>query len=550
MGIPFFYTHIIKSHPNILNKFTNSIESEAINNLYLDCNSIIYDCLRNFTNVSEEKLIEATIKRIEEIIELLVPTSKCLIAFDGVAPLSKLHQQRIRRFKSSFEKQAKQELKIPIESNGWDTNTITPGTNFTTVLSKQVQNYFKEKETFSKIEFIVSACDCKGEGEHKIFSYITNNLKYHSNTTTVVYGLDADLIMLALIRASSCRKLFLYRETPTYIKSINDSLSDKDHYLLDVKMLKERVNALLTDDPLDTTDRINDYVFLCFFLGNDFLPHTPSINIRNDGISILIDAYKKTISSMRTSSIHTPGIQTPSNLVKEKPSTLRLISANGRPVWLVIKKLIFELKTNEHERIKNEHASRSRFNCKETTISNERFNFIPLIDRRVEEYINPSEHMWQSRYYNKLFNITGQWGGISRKQVCSDYIKSLDWTLSYYLSGCVDWRWGYHYLYTPLLDDLYQFIPTLNTVFFNKIIDNPVNPQTQLAYVLPKTSYHLLDKKVVQLMDTNKYRNYHDDISLVWAYCKYFWESKLVFNNDIDINDLENDIKATLHIKY
>ena len=130
------------------------------------------------------------------------------------------------------------------------------------------------------------------------------------------------------------------------------------------------------------------------------------------------------------------------------------------------------------------------------------------------------------------------------------YVKSLDWTLSYYLNGCVDWRWGYNYLYTPLLDDLYQFIPTLNTVFFSKININPVTPHTQLAYVLPKTSYHLLDVKVAEVMNTKKYRNYHTDISLEWAYCKYFWESKLVFNNDIDINDLENDIKAILQIKY
>ena len=105
-------------------------------------------------------------------------------------------------------------------------------------------------------------------------------------------------------------------------------------------------------------------------------------------------------------------------------------------------------------------------------------------------------------------------------------------------------------MYTPLLDDLYQFVPTLNTVFFDKVKNNPVNPHTQLAYVLPKTSYHLLNKKVTQLMDTEKYKHYHSDISLVWAYCKYFWESKLVFNNDIDINDLENDIKLSLQIKY
>ena len=51
MGIPYFYTHIIKTHNGILRKFINSNNKTTINNLYLDCNSIIYDCLREFTCV-------------------------------------------------------------------------------------------------------------------------------------------------------------------------------------------------------------------------------------------------------------------------------------------------------------------------------------------------------------------------------------------------------------------------------------------------------------------------------------------------------------------
>ena len=246
----------------------------------------------------------------------------------------------------------------------------------------------------------------------------------------------------------------------------------------------------------------------------------------------MITAYKKTIKDISTTN------------KKDSFCKPRLVSESGKPIWLTLKKLVGELKINEHNRLKDEYIARSRFNCKHTTQSIERFNVIPMIDRRIEEYINPCEYMWQSRYYKKLFNMTGS--DVSRKQICKQYIKSLEWTLAYYLNECLDWRWGYDYLYTPLLDDLYQFIPTLETNFFTKIKENPVSSYTQLAFVLPDTSYHLLNSKVVNIMNTNKYKHYHDDITIMWAFCKYFWESKLTFNNDIDINELENDIKLIL----
>ena len=38
---------------------------------------------------------------------------------------------------------------------------------------------------------------------------------------------------------------------------------------------------------------VKDYIFLCFFIGNDFVPHHPAINIRTTGIELLIDVYRK-----------------------------------------------------------------------------------------------------------------------------------------------------------------------------------------------------------------------------------------------------------------
>ena len=66
------------------------------------------------------------------------------------------------------------------------------------MLSARVNCYFKEKSGGSNLDYIVSACDEIGEGEHKI-SLTLKNPDYHSQTNTVIYGLDADLIMLVII---------------------------------------------------------------------------------------------------------------------------------------------------------------------------------------------------------------------------------------------------------------------------------------------------------------------------------------------------------------
>ena len=60
----------------------------------------------------ERNLINVVCKKLENYIQQLSPSNIVYIAFDGVAPVAKLNQQRNRRYKSSWLKKIKYESNI------------------------------------------------------------------------------------------------------------------------------------------------------------------------------------------------------------------------------------------------------------------------------------------------------------------------------------------------------------------------------------------------------------------------------------------------------
>lgn len=529
MGIPSYFSYIIQNHPEIMLKLKSLNKSFQTHNFYLDSNSIVYDSFYNteWDDMSNEmfisKLIENVIKQIEIYIQLIHPSDNVFIALDGVAPLAKMDQQRSRRYKSWFQKKISNIIynKKEPDQTKWSTISITPGTSFMNLLNNKLFDYFNKNKAneLNVKHIIVSGSDIVGEGEHKIFEHIRQYPDPNKNN--VIYGLDADLIMLSLNHISISPNLFLFRETPNFIKNINNSLDANETYLLNIPYLFKKINIIDSINPSITQRQIvNDYIFLCFFLGNDFLPHFPALNIRTGGINKLLQAYKQTIGGKKT-----------------------LIDNNNNINWNNVRIVIQNLSENEENFIIDEFKNRNKkekHNIPNNTPDDKykQFDMLPTFNRQTELYINPLDQYWKQRYYYTLFNIKNDNDYNNNiKNIVLNYLQGLEWNTKYYTNNCPDWKWSYKYNYPPLLEDIVKYIPIFNTVYFTNSIFNPVTELTQLCYVLPKPALFLLPSNIQNKLTENFSNIYRDDFEFTWAYCKYFWESHVDYPH-IDIEQL------------
>ena len=165
MGIPVYFKTLISQYQDdILVKHSVDIDV-----LCLDLNCLIHPCCRSVMSsddpTNEDKMIETILASIETIIAYTNLSDTLYISIDGVAPKAKMKQQRQRRHKSIYEKKP------------WDTNAITPGTEFMNDLSTYLQKVLKTDSYFKTIPTcILSDASVPGEGEHKILQYLRNLL--------------------------------------------------------------------------------------------------------------------------------------------------------------------------------------------------------------------------------------------------------------------------------------------------------------------------------------------------------------------------------------
>jgi 5'-3' exonuclease len=553
MGIPYYFSYLIKNHNLIISKL--QFLNNNIANLFLDCNSLIYDTLdyKMFQNKQqfESYIIENVIIKIETIIKVINPCKTIYIAFDGVPPFAKICQQKNRRYKSAYQS-------MLFKTNVlWDSCAITPGTLFMDALNNALCLHFKKVKYLNSsnkpVNVLLSLSNEAGEGEHKLFQYIRQSSTIISENS-VIYGMDADLIMLSLNHLKYTQHIYLYRETPVFINALDKSLCENEKYIININLLGSIIYKEITNDIImksDTPDwlrdaeftldisfnkthntkyynKIEDYIFICFLLGNDFLPHFPALNIRLNGFTVLLECYKKLFG--------------PNDFLIE----------NNNINWHNFKKYIKAIAPHEETFIKEVYTIREKQGRKFYPENSEeeiqfKFTCTPSWERNVEIFINPHEEGWSHRYYYSLLSINSNKSIYNKniENLCTNYLETLQWVYNYYSSSCKNWTLYYKYNYPPLLSDLYSYIPYFNSEFVINENNDVLNDKLLLCHVLPRKSLDLLPSKIHNYLLNNYECLYKTDYNIHYAFCKYFYEGHVNFP-EFNIDEFNKNIMKLL----
>ncbi|KAH8702127.1 putative exonuclease Kem1 [Talaromyces proteolyticus] len=323
MGVPKFFRWLSERYPAISQLIAENRIPE-FDCLYLDMNGIIHNCTHKDSDsptfrMTEDQMFIAIFNYIEHLYGKIKPKQLFFMAIDGVAPRAKMNQQRSRRFRTALdaemakEKAIAQGIEMPKE-DAFDSNCITPGTEFMARLTQQLKYFISKKISedvdWQGVDIVLSGHEVPGEGEHKIMEYIRQAKAqpgYDPNVRHCLYGLDADLIMLGLL--SHDPHFCLLREEVTFGRQTQKKSKELEHqnfYLLHLCIVREYLELEfqeLRENPdlgvvYDMERIIDDFILMAFFVGNDFLPNLPYMHINEGALGLMFKKYKEALPKM------------------------------------------------------------------------------------------------------------------------------------------------------------------------------------------------------------------------------------------------------------
>lgn len=491
------------------------------------------------------------------------------MAVDGVAPRAKMNQQRARRFVGGLEKEtsmqgfedAKKEVEDNLNINldyepnvSWDSNVITPGTQFMKKVADALLSYSikrcQESELWKNLKVIVSDASVPGEGEHKIYEFIRQQKKspnYNPNLRHIIHGLDADLIMLSLLTHE--KNFFVLREDNSFkspsFKSSVSNMYFKGLMRISMTELRQFLEGFFEDmkgylgSNYDLFRVIDDFVFLCFFVGNDFLPNFPALDIEEGAIDMLIDLYKIAVSAKK--SYITDGDQI--NL--ERLFDLLELINNVEEMIFFSRYMVTRHRdvTTRYNVAKKQFKKEMIFNQKlgnlnsfVSKMAEDKAYLKKIKQEGIPSHIKKEDSNWRDLVYQWKFEIPKEKLKETKKNLSMSYIQGLIFVWKYYTTGIPSWSYYFPYHYAPFSQEILSFKDEILSEFKDYEFEKgkPFKPFDQLMSVLPKFSSHCLPESYRELMlDPNS------NIS-------YFYPDKF----DRDMNGKSKDWKAVVLLPF
>lgn len=458
---------------------------------------------------------------------------------------------------------------------GFHSNSITPGTPFFTECTRHLEHFIRYKQThdpkWQHLTIIFSGPNVPGEGEHKIMDFMRREKcreDYNPNLRHCIMGQDGDLVMLGL--ATHEPNLVLLREQVVFEMSRQKLLASSSegmdgyihnanfewlhmHVLRDYLAYEFETSCVVPSHPYDLESTVDDFVFLTFFVGNDFLPHMPAIDIADEAFDLLFYSYKRMRNLWKKDKTLPPYLTHAGNIVSghRLEQFLKVLGSHETP-WFDNKKRD-EKKTHERWRENDEkfgqeptlpsdevlelkeETDRAKFRemmesinpTEANTDSDAASNFNPVLSTETKGFQPTSgeddldegmkarmgsllqysvsakdgeastlaavdDQDLKGRYYWDKFGFT-PFDAEKHIALRKAYMEGLVWNLKYYYEGCASWDWYYPYHYGPMLSDLVNLDEYLEEIHFEEK-GEPLNCFEQLLGCLPPSSAYLLPK--------------------------------------------------------
>lgn len=541
MGVPKFYRWVSERYP-CLSETVKEYQIPEFDNLYLDMNGIIHVCSHPEDDnphfrITEEKIFKDIFHYLEFLFRMIKPRKVFFMAIDGVAPRAKMNQQRGRRFRSAREAEALERKAresgetLPTEKR-FDSNCITPGTEFMVKLHEQLKYFVTSKISsdplWHGVDVYLSGHETPGEGEHKVMDFIRcqkSKPDYDSNTRHCLYGLDADLMMLGL--ATHEPHFSLLREEVRFggKKDRNKRPATPEEttfHLLHLSLFREYLDFEFSSlkDKLpfgySLENIIDDWILMGFLVGNDFIPHLPHLHIHHDALPLLwktymtilpecggymnegghlnlerFDRYMKELAKFdldKFSEVFTDlkwfeGKKAERSEKEQMEGNSRKKKKDNLNQFLLLE----SLDNNEEEGQLSENQEKAQLDEDTEDLAEEEDEDSDTFD---EEF-----RLHKRNYYMTKLEYENVDKQVLRDQ-CEEYVRAIQWILLYYFEGVPSWSWFYPHHYAPFISDVTDF----KDMDIKFEMGSPFLPFQQLMAVLPAASKELLPEPYQKLM--------------------------------------------------